>query len=78
MKQKKYLEEQFQNLEHSSFQKYKLLEIKNTAKRIENHELSQFCEKIKKIYKKYNEQKEPSLNDVVKWIKTTTAKKNKS
>jgi hypothetical protein len=38
-KQKEYLEGKFKELETSSFQKYKLLEIRNTAHRIENHEL---------------------------------------
>ena len=77
MKQKKYLDDQFQNLENSSFQKYKLLEIKNTVNRIENHELAEFCEKMKKMYKKETEQKEPSLKDMIKWVKNMVTHKGK-
>lgn len=50
--QLKFIESQIHALEASSFQKYKLLEIKNTVNRIEHHELMEFCEKIKKVFKK--------------------------
>ena len=78
-KQRKYLNQQFELLETSSFQKYKLLQIKNTNNRLENHELTEFCEKIKKIYKKcFHNSPEPSLKDLVKWIKSNTNKEKEN
>ena len=74
-KQRQYLNQQFENLENSSFQKYKLLQIKNTNNRLENHELTDFCQKVKKIYKKsVPESPEPSFRDLVKWIKANCGK----
>lgn len=36
-KQKKFIGDKIEELQNSSFQKYKALEVKNTANRIENH-----------------------------------------
>lgn len=75
-KQKKHLDSHFERLETSALQKYKVLQIRNTNNRIENHELVEFVEKVKKMYRKaVSEQDEPSLKDLVKWVRSVLHQK---
>ena len=54
------------------------MEIKNRVNRLENHDLTSFTEKLKKVYASCSENKEePSLKDLVKWVKTLAREKGK-
>ena len=55
-----------------------MLETKHTAGRIENHELLEFVNKMKKLYKKSIGGREPSLQDVHKWVRALVKSENVS
>jgi hypothetical protein len=46
-----------------------VLALRNAARGVENHELVQFVDKVKKLYVKSTGEQEPSLKVLLKWVK---------
>lgn len=70
--QKELVENKFTEMETSSLDKYKKLEIRHKEHMYETYDQFEFCMKMKKLFQKDDsnfEKKEPTLKEIRRWVK---------